>query len=200
MTFYKPEGSTFTRHYAEEVAMVLSGMDCILHQHGAVYCSSEMTTGLRLYQVLHERGLSSAGELKAQLGDTRYREEIFETNCRLAISFAEEVRHRFSDRTLIITPAPFAAQGWSQPEYLAFWETLIRTRITAVWLNRNWQYSNGCTFEFAVAVDAGLPVYDSTGALLPKIVGVDLIRSAIRDLEHMGFTPDRLHENLAFCG
>jgi len=177
---------------------MLSAMDCILHKHGVIYCSSEMTTGLRLFQVLRNHGLSSVGDLKRQFGDELYREKIFDTNCRFAVHFAEEVRHRFEDRTLVITPAPFTAPSWNQDEYLAFWEALIRTRVNAVWFNHNWQYSNGCTFEFAVAVDAGIPLYDHRGATLCADEAVKLIHSAIKEIDQWGFETKRLIKNLAF--
>jgi hypothetical protein len=96
----------------------------------------------------------------------------------------------------MITPAPFTAPGWTQPEYLAFWETLLRTRIKGVWLNRDWQFSNGCTFEFAVAVDAGLPTSDCQGQLLPVEIAKDLIRDAIAVLDADGFDTSALRLNL----
>ena len=97
---------------------------------------------------------------------------------------------------MVITPAPFTAPGWSQPEYLGFWETLIRTRIKSVWFNREWQFSNGCTFEFAVAHDAELSTFDHNGEPLDRTAGIAAIASAIKRLEAEGFDTAKLQENL----
>jgi len=53
--------------------------------------------------------------------------------------------------------------GWDQPEYLAFWEELIRTRVKAVRFNKNWEFSSGCTFEFVVAMKSDIPTLDAEG-------------------------------------
>ncbi len=43
--------------------MVFSGIDCVLKGELAIYGSSELTTGLRLYGTLREHGLKTASEL-----------------------------------------------------------------------------------------------------------------------------------------
>ena len=82
-----------------------------------------------------------------------------------------------------MTPAPFSAPGWDQHEYLSFWDTLLRTRIRSVWFNRNWEFSNGCAFEFAVARDAGLPTFDRGGNILHWSEGVEAIKNAMNRLD-----------------
>jgi hypothetical protein len=196
MSFYNTSHSTFTQRYRGEMEMIFSAMDCILHRGHVIYGSSELTTGLRLYEELHKRKLKTRDELKKQMGESWYQAQIFDTNVRLANEFAETVRSSLRDSTIVITPAPFTAPGWSQPEYLAFWEELIRTRIKSVWFNLNWEFSNGCTFEFAVALDAGLPTLDHTGKILTRNDGVALLNVAVRRLEHWGLDAAKLRENL----
>jgi hypothetical protein len=200
MSFYAPADSKFTRHYTQEVEMVLSAIDCLLearsHREQVIYCSSELTTGWTLYEALRQRSLQSVAELKSDCGEHWYQENIFRHNCLEAVRFAQDVRGRFKDSTVVITPAPFYAPEWSQPEYLAFWETLLRTRITKIWLNRNWQYSNGCTFELAVALDAGLPVCDEEGRRLTRDLAVAMIAGAVEQLRGEGFDTSKLTQNL----
>jgi hypothetical protein len=196
MSYYKLSDSKFTRDQREEANMILSAMDCLLHREHVIYCSSELTSGFRLYEMLGERGLKTAAELKQKMGDEWFTANLWDPNVRVAVEFAESVRHRYSDRTIVITPAPFSAPGWSQPEYLAFWEELLRTRIKAVWFNRNWEYSNGCAFEFAVAQDAGLKTFDQYGAELSRSAGVELLRTAVEWLEARRLDGSKLREHL----
>ena len=195
MSFYSVSDSEFQRRYREEFEMVLSGIDCVLHQEQVIYCSSELTSGSALYDAMSTNGVRTAGELKELLGSDRYTSTIWDRNVSEAIAFAEEVRTRFHDRTIVITPAPFSAPGWSQPEYLYFWETLLRTRVKSVWFNRNWEYSNGCTFEFAVALDAGLQTFDRTGRPLHRDEALAMVRTALKDLDQRGFDTGKLREN-----
>ncbi len=196
MTFYSPSDSTFPRLYQEEVQIVFSAIDCVLNGEKAIYCSSELTTGLKLYEAMKNKGVTSRAALEEKLGKEWVKLNIFGVNEKSANSFAQSVRHTLSDKTMVITPAPFSAPGWSQPEYLAFWETLIRTRIKAAWFNRNWQYSNGCTFEFAVAQDAGIPTFDRNGDVLDRQTAIESVRTAVERLSSEGFDTSKLGENL----
>jgi hypothetical protein len=196
MSFYTPSDSNFTRHYQEEVDIVFSGIDCVLNDERAIYCSSELTTGARLYDALREHKLKTAADLRRKLGDAWYSTNIFDANVKLGKEFARCVRNALSDNTMIITPAPFFAPTWTQPEYLFFWETLLRTRIKSAWFNRNWQFSNGCTFEFAVARDAAVSTLDHNGKTLDLEEAIRLIDSAIRQLDADGFNTSTLCENL----
>ena len=196
MNFYSKSEREFTRHHQEEIDMVFSGIDCVLNDERAIYCSCELTTGARLYAALREHKLKTAAELKEKLGKGWFGANIFDANVKMGKEFAQCVRNRLTDKTIVVTPGPFLAPTWSQPEYLFFWEMLLRTRTKAGCFNRNWQFSNGCTFEFAVALDAGLPTLDHNGEPLELDHGIQLIESAIHQLETDGFDTSALRENL----
>jgi len=196
MTFYSPTDSKFTRHYREEVEMVFSGTDCVLNGERAIYCSSELTTGVRLYEVLREHHLRTASELKEKLGKQWFETNLFCVNMQHAADFAKTVRSSFAGDTMVITPAPFTAPGWSQLEYLAFWETLIRSRIKAVWFNQNWEFSNGCAFELAVAVDEGIPTLDCFGNPMGLGEAIERLGNAVTQLRSEEFDTTKLREAL----
>lgn len=196
MTFYNPSDSKFTRHYREEVEIVFSGIDCVLNGELAIYGSSELTSGRRLYQTLGEYGLKTAAELKKKMGEEWFEANIFRANMQCAMEFAKSIRKSLSEDTMVITPAPFAAPDWTQPEYLAFWESLIRTRIKAVWFNRNWEFSNGCTFELAVALDSGVRTLDHVGHPLSRQKAMHSVEQAIYQLSTEQFDTSKLRENL----
>lgn len=197
MTFYKISDAQFTRLYHQEMEICFSALDCILNGEKAIYASSELTTGIRLYNALREAGVKTAADLKQVKGKDWYSENLWDVNVRSACEFAGRIRTRDQQESLVVTPAPFSAPDWTQPEYLAFWEQLLRTRIHAVWFNLHWQYSNGCTFEFAVGVDAGLSLFDHEGRELGTRQGAQLIEAAIQTLEKDQFDTSKLRENLA---
>lgn len=198
MSFYTVSDREFTRHHREEIDMVFSGIDCVLNDERAIYCSSELTTGARLYEALRENKLKTAAELKEKLGKAWFGTNIFDANVKLGKEFARCVRNSVTDKTIVITPGPFLAPTWSQPEYLFFWETLLRTRIKSACFNRNWQFSNGCVFEFAVAHDAGVPTLDHNGKPLELDEGLQLIESAIQQLDTDGFDTSALRKSLEY--
>jgi hypothetical protein len=200
MSFYSPSDREFTRTYREELAMVFSGIDCVLNDERAIYCSSELTTGARLYEAFREHRVKTRDELKEKLGKPWFGANIFDANVKLGKEFAQCVRNRLTDKTIVITPGPFAAparENWDQREYLFFWEELLRSpRIKSACFNQNWQFSNGCTFEFAVAVDARIPTLDHNGEPLDLDEGVRLMESAVHQLDIDGFDATELRENL----
>ena len=195
-TFYGATDSKFPRTYREEVEMVFSGLDCALVHEQAVYCSSELTTGARLYAALREHQLKTRAELRERMGQAWFQANLWEPNVNAAMEFAESVRRELGGGAMVITPAPFEAPGWNQPEYWAFWEKLLRTRIKAAWFNRNWQFSNGCAFEFAVARDAGLPTLDHEGQALDIRTGIELVKEAVDKLDAQGFDTSKLSKSL----
>ena len=198
MNFYDPGNRQFTREYLEEAKMIFSGIDCLLNGEKGMYCSSELTSGLRLYQSLREHGVRSRQELEELLGEVWFETNIFQRNVHSACEFAKDIKAHLDQHSMIITPAPFVAQGWNQTEYLSFWEILLRTRVKAVCFNENWEYSNGCTFEFAVALDAGLRTFDHRGQTLERDQATGLIDSAVVELEAESFDTLKLRQNLAF--
>ena len=197
MIFYSPSDSTFTRLYRQEIEISFSSMDCILNGEKAVYASTELTTGLRLYSAMRECGVQTVAELKQIKGKDWYTANIWDANVKAGSEFASRVRANLGGKFMVITPGPFSAPDWTQAEYLAFWEQLVRTRISSAWFNLNWQYSNGCTFEFAVAVDAGVPVFDYDGHAVDTRQGAQLVDAAIQSLVKDGFDVTKLRDNLA---
>lgn len=185
-----------TRSFYEEEALSFSALDSVLNGEKGVYASSELTTGRRAYDLVRQHGADSVHHLRDILGEDPHRSMVLERNCEEASTFAARLRAELGGRELVITPAPFMAPGWSQAEYLHFWETLIRTRVSAVYFNEAWQYSNGCTFEFAVACEAGVECYDAARRPLPLERGIGMVEDAIRELEQAGLDVPRLRLHL----
>jgi len=200
MGFYSQDGElkarSYPRTFGQEVEVALSALDCLLNGEKAIYVSSDLTTGKRFFRLLREYGARDSSDLKLKLGEERYRLLLWDPNTAAANDFARRIREQFGGNKLVITPAPFVAPSWSQAEYLVFWETCIRTRVEAVFFNDSWQYSNGCTYEFAVAQSECVRTFDSDGMPLHLEEGIMLIAEAVRDLEAEGIQPIELRTNL----
>jgi hypothetical protein len=194
------DGLGHARTYGDEVRIELSLLDCVLNGERALYASSELTTGRRLYELLRQHGVRDLQALRARLGADEVDRQLWQPNVAAAAAFARSLRERFGGRDLVVTPAFFSAAGWSQPEYLAFWETLIRSRFKAVYFHADWEYSNGCAFEFAVAQSAGLPTFDAAGRPLDAAAGGGRLSSAARALAAAGFDTGGLRQALAWLG
>jgi len=154
--------------------------------------SQRKPSGCPLYDQLRKYGLKSGDELKKQLGVDWHKKNIWDLNVDSANSFAAPIRRAYKDGTIVITPAPLEVPDWGQPEYLAFWDELIRTRVQAVHFNKNWEFSNGCTLEFAGALGADMPRFDSCGNPLEPGAGV----ASIEQLDKDGFDTKKLRDDL----
>jgi len=186
----------FSRAYAEEVDLAFSAIDCVLNGEKAVYASSELSTGQRVHSVLREIGAQRSSELRPRLGEQEYTTRIWNPNVDAAMTFARQLHYSLGGNQLVITPAPFMAPGWNQQEYLAFWEALLRSRIKAVYFNDGWEYSNGCTFEFVVAADQGLPTFDAAGVPLGLSDATAQVAEAVEVLQRDRLDSDVLARTL----
>jgi hypothetical protein len=190
------DGRAHARTYGEEVQIALSAFDSVLNGEKAVYASSELTTGKRLYSLYREHGVRSAAELEAKLREDAFRRLVWDSNVQEAVDLARELHHRLGGE-IVITPAPLVSPGWTQPEFHAFWETVVRTRCKAVYFSDDWEYSNGCAFELSVACDAGLPTFQADGREMTLAEGVRRITAAAAELASEGIDATSLREALA---
>jgi hypothetical protein len=183
------------------LAPYLSAFDCVLKPgKTAIYCSSELTSGQRWNRILAQHDVRSSAALKDKLGAAEYEhcyQMNMETNKGWSARFAKIIRYGQNDGTEVIDPGPLKVPDWkAQDPYYAFWETLIRSHVREVRFNEDWQYSNGCTYEFAVAFDERIPTLDSEGTELNHYEAVGLVRKAVIDLKEDGFDVTKLREHL----
>jgi hypothetical protein len=171
---YKLEDLQFAAPY-------FSAIDCVLNKEEAIYCSSELSSGFRLYKELRSHKLKSDTELKRVLGDDWYKKNIWNKNVDSANAFASSIR-RARKGEVVITPAPLKVKDWGQPDYTAFWDELIRTRVREVHFNKNWEYSNGCTAEMVGALDADIPAFDADGNRIHLETAISRVQSAVEEL------------------
>ena len=185
------------RRVMDEIEMTMSAFDCVLPDDAGIYCSSDITTGMRFYDLLTEYGVRSADELKTKLGPEKSRQvntELIQANVKRGSAFAEKLRER--GLINVVTPGPYFARSFDQHHYLYLWEWFIMKKIYEARFNHAWEYSNGCTLEFAIASRKGIPCLDHQGSPLSLADAIDKVEAAIAELGGKSFAIEKLKENL----
>jgi len=188
-----------SRRVIDEIEMVMSAFDCVLPNDAGIYCSSEITSGKRNYfEFLLPREAKSDEELEQKLGVHEYKrlrhEVIIQPNVARGIEFTEKLRER--GLVNLVNPGPFFARGFDQPHYLYLWEWVIIKKAYQTYFNEDWQYSNGCTFEYAVATRKGIPRFDSLGNDLALPEAIRMLKAAVEELRDQGLLVGKLEHNL----
>ena len=186
------------RKVLDEINMSMSAFDCLLPDDAGIYCSSDITTGKRFYyEVLKRYDVRSEDELKEKLGAEEFKSvqtELIQFNVARGVQFAEKLRER--GLINVVSPGPYFAKGFDQQHYLYLWEWFIIKKIYEVRFNHDWEYSNGCTLEYAIAAKKGIPRFDHEGNLLDVATAISRIEGAVSELERQGFVIAKLKHNL----
>ena len=186
------------RKVIDEIKMSMSAFDCMLPDDAGIYCSSDITTGKRFYyEVLKKYQVSSETDLRAKLGDEEFKQvqtELIQANVARGVEFAEKLRER--GLINVVTPGPYFAKGFDQQHYLYLWELFIIKKIYEVRFNYDWEYSNGCTLEYAIAARKGIPTLDHEGMHIDLHTAAARIETAVTQLEKDAFAIPKLKQNL----
>ena len=186
------------RRVIDEIRMSMSAFDCMLPDDAGIYCSSDITTGKKFYyEVLKPHGVLSEDELKEKLGAEEFKRiqtELIQFNVARGLEFAVKLRER--GLINVVTPGPYFAKGFDQQHYLYLWEWFIIKKIYEVRFNFDWQYSNGCTLEYAIAARKGIPRLDHEGNRLELDTAIERVEAAVKELKAAGFEIPKLENNL----
>lgn len=186
------------RKVIDEINMSMSAFNCVVPDDAGIYCSSDITTGKKFYyEVLKKHESRSEAELKEKLGDHEFKlvkDKMIQANVDRGVKFAEKLRER--GLINVVTPGPYFARNFEQPHYLYLWEWFIIKKTYEVRFNNDWEYSNGCTFEYAVAARKNIPRFDHEANLLDLDRAVERVEAAVKELRVEGFVITKLEENL----
>lgn len=186
------------RKVIDEINMSMSAFDCMLPDDAGIYCSSDITTGKKFYyEILKKYEVRSEEELKEKVGAEEFKRvqtNLIQSNVARGSEFAEKLRER--GLINVVTPGPYFAKGFDQQHYLYLWEVFIIRKIYEVRFNYDWEYSNGCTLEYAIAARKGIPRLDHEGMHLDLDDASERIETAVSDLAREGFVIEKLKQNL----
>jgi hypothetical protein len=143
------------------------------------YLSVPLTTG-RAYLDWHvrRRETPNSSDVGAQVA----RRRVISANKQRAANVVGRLRDALPG-TLIDPAQLLDVPGWEQPDYHALWVSVIEKYANTVIFIDEWQYSVGCTIEFAAAVRSDVSMLTERLTPLDVTVGVALIRSALAKYE-----------------
>jgi hypothetical protein len=186
------------RKVIDEIKMAMSVFDCVLPDDAGIYCSSDITTGRRFYyEVLKQYECRSDEDLRAKLGEDEFKQvhtALIQANVARGVEFAEKLRER--GLVNVVTPGPFFAKGFDQQHYLYLWEWFIIKKVYEVRFNYEWEYSNGCTLEYAIAARKGIPRLDHEGSFLDLEEAIERVEIAVKKLRKERFVIKKLEHTL----
>ena len=146
----------------------------------AVYLSTPITTGPRLLAAMSG---ASIPENDAFLQNLRH--EVMAEN----LLGVKPLRRRLNEThrsSHVIDPTDLDIDGWGQRDYHRFWVEVLRNFVAEVVFADGWQASTGCTLEYLVATDLGIPCFNSDLTPLGRTEGQELIKIAIGQIEAAG--------------
>ena len=186
------------RKVMDEIKMVMTAFDCVLPDNSAIYCSSDVTTGLRFYERLVVHQVRSRDELENKIGVAKAKEEvagIIRENIERGREFTENIRQR--GHINLINPGPFTAPDFEQQHYHYLWEWVIVKKVYEIQFNEGWEYSNGCTLEYAIATKKRIPRLDHVGNFIDLDEAISKIERALAELSKHAIQASMLEKNLA---
>ncbi len=124
-----------------------------------VYLSTPITTGPRHLAYRLEAALDPS--IRIEERDREVARELTAENLRALEPIKAHVRSVLPAGAQVIDPTELDEPAWGQRDYHRFWIEVIRRFAEVVVFADGWEYSTGCSLEFATAVALGLPMFDS---------------------------------------
>ncbi len=162
---------------AGEIEAMLNVLSTAVEGRAAVYMSAPITSGRR-YSAWRLR----AGGREPEPGrEEEMRREVVEHNRAHAARVAQWLRASCG-ATLVDPTRLEDLPGWTQDDYRAFWALVVERFACRVFFLDDWQFSNGCSYEFLTAWRCGVPTFDEREGALTLAEGARLIRAAVAEM------------------
>lgn len=177
---------------------LVEAIDAVLHDHrDAVYVSTPITTGRQFLAWWQDRGCrlpEDDPEYQAELG------QVVANNIAAVRPLVERVERDLAGRPVIDPTRLGPIVGWQQPDYHAFWVRVIHRYARTVVFADGWEYSSGCSLEFAAAVADGLQTLDAELRPLTVEAGQSRLVAAAADLDRAGLGASHQLRVLGYLG
>jgi hypothetical protein len=163
--------------HEREVSGMLGILGAVLAPSSSIYVSSPITTGPRLIRWHEAKSRSDA--------QNSFEQEVLRPNLAKAKEAVAIIRE--TAQVPVIDPTALPEQEeWTQDDYRFLWGRVIELFALEVVFLEGWEFSSGCTYEYLVATNVGLPTrsYDRTPIALPD--ALTRIRRAHAQLRSVG--------------
>jgi hypothetical protein len=169
--------------HSDKLDVIDGAIEALARQYGGrrlIYLSTPITTGRRYYDCLRDVDRNLSSEQFREM----HRKFVIDPNIAAARLVRERLAARLNEP--VIDPTAIDYPHWNQNDYKVLWARVIECLCRAVALVDGWEYSNGCAFEFLIAVRADKPCMDEHMQPLSLDSGVQLIETAARDIMKIG--------------
>jgi len=184
---------TDTRDVAR--ALMVQTYESVLQPGSAIYCSAPITSGRRYLEWLKSRQERHAIDELSRADRDLHLRQVIEPNRTHAKQIADRVRDR-TKKPVIDPTVVGPIDGWTQNNWVSFWEEVIARFACEVVLIDGWEYSYGCTHEFWFATSRALPCRDESGQPLSLADAAPRIRNAIAELKQVHADTSKLERVL----
>jgi hypothetical protein len=151
-------------------------------RRSAIYLSAPITTGREFLRWLRQ---DRRDDPSRPDDSRRPRGEVIEENRRALVPLKERLARVFPD-SIVIDPTRLDMPDWDQKDYHRFWVEVLRRLARSAVFADGWEYSTGCTIEYAMAVSLGLKIFDCNLEPIDTVAGLKMIRSASQEIEAAG--------------
>jgi hypothetical protein len=152
-----------------------------LERASVAYVSTPITTGRRYYDWLATAKVPSRDTPAFRAKHAR---DVIAVNQESAHTLVLRVRHQLA--RVVVDPTALNVPVWTQNDYHAFWTRLITDYVGTVVFNDGWEYSTGCTIEYAAALRASATRLDAELSDLSPTVAIMKSDDAIARLRGEG--------------
>lgn len=170
----------------EDLDLYVAVLSSVIEGRSAIYVSGPINTGLRFNSWYLEAGRF----LDSKSGDylRAHRKNVVNPNIGKIKTIAHRMRR--AEHLQVIEPTSFEVPYWVQDDYRYFWGQVIARYVCKVTFLAGWEYSKGCSYEFAVAAMAGIPTFSECRDSLALRSGREMIQAAVRNMKAIGIKPD----------
>ena len=159
----------------EDIDKLIQLSSAILNSKKATYISTPISSGK-----LFNNFFSSVKDLG--ISEEEYKERHYKEIICVNHNNAEILRQKLLSENpdvVVINPGGIFYKSWKQEDYLEFWKDFITKFVNKIIFVDEWQYSNGCVFEYSLAVDLKIPCYDANKNKIDYEQGIKLIEQVI---------------------
>lgn len=151
----------------------------------SIYISAPITTGTNFLDWYLTKGslIGDSNEYKKA-----HYNEIIKPNSERILKFHNELSRKTN--APIIEPASFEMPGWSQADYLSYWEEVINRCVIKIIFMDGWCYSKGCTFEYHIGLKKGIELVDQNQVPIDPQWAKAHIKQAIAEYNKVGINTD----------
>jgi hypothetical protein len=173
---------------SSEIEAIVEFLRGVFSSRMAVYVSAPITSGRRFFEWYSTRNKRPALPKEYE---SDHLAQVVAPNRSAAIALVKHVRE-IRGNSVIDPTSVHHIEGWTQGDFRTAWARVIEEFAKTVVFANGWEFSNGCSYEFLVAVKSGIETVDEELRPLSATAGLSMIRRAATELLTRGLPSEFL--------